>query len=87
MTSSSSGPLEAEPSNRAAAGLLKPLTEEQQWVVDVIGGAFWKEHFTWPTFLYVEAEMDNRGHDLREVLATFPMIGGGRNQFYGALSS
>jgi hypothetical protein len=87
VTSSSSSPLEAEPSNRAAAGLLKSLTEAQQWVVDVIGGAFWKEHFTWPTFLYVEAEMDNRGHDLREVLATFPLIGGGRNQFYGALSS
>jgi hypothetical protein len=87
VTPSSSISPSAEPSNRAAAELLKPLTEAQQWVVDVIGDAFWKAQFTWPTFLYVEAELDNRGHDLREVLSTFKVIGGGRNQFYGALSS
>jgi hypothetical protein len=87
MTYSSSEPLEAETLPGAGADLLRPLTEAQQWVVDIIGDAFWKERFTWPTFLYVEAEMDNRGHDLREVLATFPWAGGGRNQYYGALSS
>ena len=58
------------------ARLLEPLTEAQQSVNDVIGHAFWKENVTWPTFFCVEAEMDNRGLDLREVLATLPMIGG-----------
>ena len=87
MTSSSSIAPEEDPSHGGAVDLLKPLTEAQQWVVDVIGDSFWKEHFTWPTFLYVEAEIDKRGHDLRNVLATFPIIGGGRSQFYGALSS
>jgi hypothetical protein len=78
---------EADGSQDAAARLLEPLTEEQQWVVDVIAQAFWNENFTWPTFLYVEAEMDVRGPDLREVLATFPTIGRPPGVVYSAVSS
>lgn len=70
-----------------AARLLEPLTEEQQWVVDVIAHAFWSEGFRWPTFLYVEAEMDTRDIDLREVLSTFPLLGHQPGLVYSVLSS
>jgi hypothetical protein len=75
------------PSTTGATRLLEPLTEQQQWVVDVIANAFWAEESEWPTFQYVEAQMDMRGVDLREVLATFPTIGRQPGLVYSALSS
>lgn len=87
MTDSSLEPSEVEQPRTRADRLLAPLSEAQQWVVDIIGQAFWDGDFTWPTFLYVEAEMDKRGHDLRETLATFPMIAGIRSQSYSAIVS
>ena len=67
------------------AVLLEPLTSEQQIVVDLVCQAFFSENSNWPKFQYVEWELDRQGLDLRDVLATFPVVGASPGLQYGAL--
>jgi len=71
--------------NSPSHKLLKPLTEEQQLVVDEICNVFFDKDSTWPKFQYIQAFLDQKGLDLRTILGTFPTIGN-QDIRYGALA-
>ena len=62
------------------AGLLDPLTENQQRLVDLAAEAFSLDG-EWPVFDYLEGAFDQASEDAAETLASFPRVG---NWNYGA---
>jgi hypothetical protein len=60
-------------SHPAADRLLAPLSDEQQWLVDVVFEAL-DVHNVWPTFHYVERRLQTPA--LAALIASFPTIGG-----------
>lgn len=54
------------------ANLLKPLTANQQRMIEVIGGAFAENSWRWPIFDYVEGVLENEGIDAWTELETLP---------------
>jgi hypothetical protein len=54
--------------------LLAPLNEQQKALVELVGGVFANEPGTWPTFDYLEAQLEKTGVDARDILTSFPTI-------------
>lgn len=55
--------------------LLKPLSPDQQRLVDLVAEAFLLSEHEWPFFDYVEGILDGEGKDAWEILQTFPEMG------------
>jgi hypothetical protein len=70
----------------AVQGVLKPLADEQQRIVDLVTDTFFKLDATWPNFQFVEAAFDAERLDAKSVIASFPTVGGGGIR-YGAVAS
>jgi hypothetical protein len=62
--------------------ILAPLTQTQQFVVDLLAEDFLAEDYQWPVFDHVEGKLDRRDVDPIQVLQSFPTIGGWN---YGAI--
>jgi len=56
------------------AGLLDPLTPDQQKLVDLVAEAFALDQ-GWPVFDYLEGSFDQEDKNAAETLATFPRFG------------
>lgn len=56
------------------AGLLDPLTPDQQTLVDLVAEAFTLDD-EWPVFDYLEGWFDREDKNAAETLASFPRVG------------
>lgn len=63
------------------AGLLDPLTSDQQRIIDLVAEALALDN-EWPLFDYLEGTFDRESADAGETLASFPRIG---SWAYGAV--
>ena len=57
------------------AGLLDPLTPEQQWLVDLVAEAYLIDDGKWPIFDYLEAKFDAEHKDAWATLYSLPRFG------------
>jgi len=67
--------------------LLAPLTPDQQWLLDLVAEVL-VSYGNWPVYEYVAGQIDDRGLDTDELLASFPRLPSGRyaNWYYAALT-
>jgi hypothetical protein len=56
------------------AGLLDPLTDDQQRLVDLVAESYEADE-QWPIFDFIEGTFDNEGRDAASTLASFPNVG------------
>lgn len=55
--------------------LLRPLTPNQQLLVDLVAEAFLQADYEWPFYDFIEGTFDHRGADAWETLQSFPSVG------------
>jgi hypothetical protein len=70
-----------------AARLLAPLTPDQQWLLDLAADVF-VNYGRWPVYDYVQGQVEDRGLDTDELLASFPRLFSSRypNWSYAAIT-
>ena len=66
--------------------LLAKLTPPQQALVDVVCETFVREDYRWPIYQYVEWRLEREGHEMRQVVASLPVLGA-PPQTYGVLGA
>jgi hypothetical protein len=86
MTSENGATARPSDLDLAVQGVLKPLADEQQRIVNLVSDTFFKFDAKWPTFQFVEAAFDAERLDAKSVIASFPTVGGGGIR-YGAVAS
>jgi hypothetical protein len=58
----------------AMPDLLKPMTEEQRLLLQILADVF-LHHQQWPIFEYVEGQLDRHGLDARQLIDSLPEVG------------